>query len=419
MAKDVNFLKAFVSLLEETEVPKQFALWGGMCAVSCALGRKVLLDMGHFTLYPNLYVVFVAGSGKCRKSTAISYTEKMLRELEPRPNLIAQKITTEGLIDALKSRANTGQGTKINISSEGFIFASELVTLLNKQSYEMNLGTTLTDLFDCQDEFEYRTRGRGSESLTNVFLGLLGGATPETMKVAIPEQAIGEGLTSRILFIYTKNPSKPQAIPKFNMEKRQTYEFAVRALHKLNDLEGPVVLTDDAWDKYTTIYEDFYHNSPFHESHLLSGYASRRNIHLLKIAVILAACDTFSLQVDQTHVEKANFCLESIEPRLDMLMKVITTSEKGKNIDFVRNIVHQEGEVTRTELMYKVRHKMNTEDLSSITKTLANSGEITIRAEGRSIIYISRMKEGTTGTVNEELVIEKKLSDMLKGNDYA
>lgn len=79
-----SFVLDFVELCEGTEVPDQFAVWTGLAGVSAALGRNVWCDLGVLTVFPNLYVVLIAGSGQ-KKSTSIEFLEPILYGMEPRP----------------------------------------------------------------------------------------------------------------------------------------------------------------------------------------------------------------------------------------------------------------------------------------------------------------------------------------------
>ena len=60
----------------------------------------------------------------------------------------------------------------------------------------------LTDLFDCRElPWKYRTKGRGDNTIENLYLNLLAATTPDSLASSLPALAIGGGLTSRILFI--------------------------------------------------------------------------------------------------------------------------------------------------------------------------------------------------------------------------
>jgi len=128
MTTSDDFLRDFVRLSEKTEIPVFFMLWCGISGVAATLGRKVWLDMGHYAVYPNLYVVLVAGSGRCRKSTAISQILNLMQEVVPKPNILAAKTTPEGLIDALSGRDCEDESRLLRQTSTGWVCADELGT---------------------------------------------------------------------------------------------------------------------------------------------------------------------------------------------------------------------------------------------------------------------------------------------------
>jgi len=220
-------LRDYLDLVKDTEVPESFAFWCGVAGVSAVLGRRVFLDMGIYRIYPNMFIVLVAGSGKCRKSTAIGMMEDMIWMLTDKPNVISQKITPEALLEALQTGGP---------SSEGFIIVDEPSTFLNKKTYESGLAPLLISMYDCKEHFEYRTKSRGIEVISNSALGLLGGSTVDWIRNAIPEDAIGGGLTSRILFVYQKKPKGPQAFTQVSEEQK------VLTKSLLNRLQGMCLL---------------------------------------------------------------------------------------------------------------------------------------------------------------------------------
>ena len=59
---DYNFLRDFVALSVDTEIPQEFMLWCGISGIGASLGRRVWVDMNTFLIYPNMYIVLLAGS---------------------------------------------------------------------------------------------------------------------------------------------------------------------------------------------------------------------------------------------------------------------------------------------------------------------------------------------------------------------
>ena len=198
-------IKSVCLYCEGTEIPDIFALWSGIMCVSSALGREAFVDQGVFTVYPNLYVMLVAASAKCRKSTSIMVSYKFIDKVIPKINILCQKLTAEYLIGELSGTLSKEERVVIPQAS-GIAIADEVSTLIDKNGFASGLIPLLTKLYDCED-FPYGTRSRGKEFIKNPCLSLFGGSTVKWIKESIPIVSIGGGFTSRIVFVF-KDASK-------------------------------------------------------------------------------------------------------------------------------------------------------------------------------------------------------------------
>lgn len=384
-AESENFLKDFVELNKGTEIPELFALWCGLSAISSVLGRRVWIDMGTYTIYPNTFVVLVAGSGRCRKSTAIGVAEKLIRNVEPRPNIIAQKITPEALIDALHQVDNSTTDVVREVS-EGFVVVDELATFLNKKSYEAGLAALLIPLYDCKDNFEYHTKGQGRSMLNHCCLGLLGASTIDWLRHAVPEEAVGGGLTSRIIFVFVESPMPPVAITTFSQEKKEIQERLIRSLAKVASYQGQMSMSPEAWKYYEDRYNIFWNSSDFFNNHLLTGYASRRFVHLIKVGMLFAV-STNSPQIEERHLIGADSILTASEQHMPRLLELVTSSDRGAMLNVVREKIFKAGKISRSDLLRMLSSKLDSRELTEITDTLIHSNQIQAVAMGSSIYY--------------------------------
>ena len=100
-----NYISEFCKLLERTEVPPRFAIWCGIASLLASLERRVWINQGVYAIYPNFYMVLVAASGQ-KKSTSINTAGRLLRKLNPGPNVVSQKITPEALISSLQKSSD-------------------------------------------------------------------------------------------------------------------------------------------------------------------------------------------------------------------------------------------------------------------------------------------------------------------------
>lgn len=382
-----SFLRTFAKLTSNTEIPGLFAVWSGLAGLSCIMGRRCWIDMGVYTIFPNLFICLVASSGKCRKSTIINIVEGLLYQLEPKPNLISQKITPEALIEALKVVQTNDEHQFLKESCVGFVIADEFNTFLNKRTYETGLGTLLIPLFDCKSHFTYHTRGRGKEVLTDSCLGLLSGTTIDKLKEAIPTEAVGQGLTSRFIFVYCADVAAPVARTRRTKEQCQTEEELIKFLQKAMLLEGEITLTDKAWNFYVKNYNDFREKNPLYNMKTLEGYASRRHVHLLKIAFLFAVSRRLQIVIKEEDIESANELLTLSEKSMPMLLNIITASKTGMLLQEVYEFIRKSKGMSRTELLALMSHKISNKELVEIYETLVHSGRIKVAVKGNDLFF--------------------------------
>src|SRR5437867_8440908 len=101
-----SWLDTYMEYTLDQESPDAFHLWTATTVLAAAMGRKCYINKGYYKLYPNLFVVLVAGAAKLRKSTAINLgiitpDEIELFEHVPNTLIINGKITPEKFIQEL------------------------------------------------------------------------------------------------------------------------------------------------------------------------------------------------------------------------------------------------------------------------------------------------------------------------------
>ena len=172
-----GLLEAYCKYAEHTEVPSRFALWSGLATISAVLGRDCFVDFGFYTIFPNTYIILVAKSARCRKSTSVQMTSFFLRKVKPPVKILAQKMTTEALISSLggmnAKEGDDGSSAILTIESVGSIIADELITFIDRNAFKTGMVTLLTKLYDCTD-FDYETISRKKEEVVNPCLTIHG-----------------------------------------------------------------------------------------------------------------------------------------------------------------------------------------------------------------------------------------------------
>ena len=379
-------IEAICKYTEDTEVPAIFSIWAGVSTVSAILGRDCFVDQGFFVIYPNVYIILVAGSARCRKSTAVNIARDFIGQVEPSVNALSQKMTPESLIGTLSGMMGDTGSQQIVPSAVGVAISDELSTLIDRNSFKSGLIALLTNLYDCSD-FEYSTRGRGKELVKNPCLSMLGASTIQWIKESIPEIAIGGGFTSRIIFVYKDKREKLVYWPTMSDELKLLREDIIHDLNEIAKMRGPMVLHDAAREIYKDEYERFYLHSPLMDNLGLSGYANRRHHILLKVAISVSAASSDERIITEKHMIIALSLLKKAEEAMPLVLRAMVSEKVGDIFEEILAFILAKKTITKPLLIRQFRHKMTAAELDIYMRTLEEEGIVKIEYDGKTIRY--------------------------------
>jgi len=380
-------LEAFCKFTEDTEVPAVFAVWAGIATISAALGRDCFVDQGYFTVYPNLYIVLVSGSARCRKSTAIGIAEDFIKQIKPAVNILSQKMTPEGLIGALSGMIGEIGATEVVPAAIGIAIVDELSTLIDKNAFKSGMISILTKLYDAKD-FEYLTRGRGREMVKNPCLSILGGSTLHWIKESVPIVSIGGGFTSRVVFIYKDKREKLVPWPVLSAENKQRKEDIIHDLNEVAKLRGPFAVDNQALEMYKSEYVNFYENSHLMDNQDLSGYANRRHHILLKLSMIISASRRDSRVITASDMSTSVSIMQRAEESMPLILRALTAKEIGDTFDEILKFLIRHKVANKSDLIRHFRHKLSSQQIDEVMRTLEEGGYIAVEVDGRAIRYV-------------------------------
>jgi len=387
-----GILQGFLDITKEsTEIPEVFAIWAGISTVSAVLKRNAFIDLGHFTVFPNTYIVLVAGSARCRKSTSIEMAASFIKNVKPGVKIMSQRMTPEALISSLSG--HSAEGNSLISTAEGILIVDELSTLIDKNAFNSGLIPVLTKLYDSMD-FTYETKSRGIELIHSPCLSLLGGSTLHWIKESIPKVAIGGGFTSRVIFVYRESPENLVPFPFISEETKKIRDDIKHDLNEIAKIRGEFVLSKDAKDIYGKEYKRFMKESPFFDSDNLSGYAGRRHIMLLKICMIVSAASKDDRKIEYDDMKIAINFIEIAEAGMDEVLSKIQSEPVGDIAEEVLSFIMKKKIVYRSTLVKKMTYKVTSAQLNIILDTLleyrdSNGNKIlTIEKEGNRTKYV-------------------------------
>ena len=373
------------------ESPELFHVWVMLVMIASVLERKVFINRAYYKIYPNLYVILVAGTAKCHKSVSINMgINGILPKLKDPPKVFAQKITNERLIQFLSNQADVESDVvedRIKFTASGLIAATELSTFLGRTAMDSGIITTLTDLYDSPDEWRYETKTAGTNVLTNTCINMIGASTGKWLRNAIPSEAVGGGFISRSIFVYQDQPKRLIPFPEDEIpdDINKMRKRIVNDLDHISKLEGKMGLTDAAKDWYTEWYEkDALRTSQHHESNFFTRWSES----ILKVAMILSVSERDDLTIRVSDFQKADAILEQVRSTISPVIDTMTIEDSEMATQKIKGIIARRGKIDHSSLVRYASKYVKVEGLKQIVETLEEASIIRVTlSQGGGRVY--------------------------------
>ena len=349
MRKCDGILKSYLQYTAQSESPTRYHIWCFLGVVAAALRRKVYINMGFFKVYPNMFIVLVGPPG-ARKTIAIRIATNLVSN-NPDIHVSADCITREALIKAMKDAQETitvtGSENQIAFHSSLTIVSEELSVFLGKENHA--LLSFLTNLYDCSDRWEYRTKNMGTDILHGTWLNMLAATTPAWLSGSIPLTAIGGGFTSRIVFIVEDGPRHKMSIPTITPDERVIKEQIIFDLEQIALLGGEIKLSEEAFKWY----DQWYVNKvdKLESDSRFDGYISRKHIHLLKVAMLLSICDSDKLIIEVEHLKLGIELIDELEEKMIDAFGSAGRSDIGMDVDDIHTAIKVSKKIPKKDLL--------------------------------------------------------------------
>ena len=340
-----NWLKGYVHHTRFSESPDAYHFWTGVATVAGALRRKVWIDQRQFQWTPNFYVILVGPPGVAAKSTSIRSGLSILEKVEGvffGPQSMTWQALTESLQNAQEVVEVPGL-VEPEVMSCLTIGVSELGTFLRADDGE--LVDVLVSMWDGQKEvWRRQTRTQGTTTIHNAWLNIIGCTTPAWLKDNFPEVFIGGGLTSRILFVYADRKRQFVAYPGDLIPAKEYQLEADNLLHdlrKISEIRGEYQLHPLAKRWGVQWYEDHWTRprSPNLSSDRFDGYYARKQTHIHKTAIVIAASKRDNLEILMEDLIEADIVVSALEENMLKVFASIGVSPEAKKSTEIVSIV--------------------------------------------------------------------------------
>lgn len=380
-----NWLDSYLKYTDNTESPVSYHTWCGLSVIAGALQRRVYLQWGLAeTIYPNLYVVLIGPSGRTRKGTAIGIAKSMLKAT-PGVTVVPESSSgRQAMILAMKRASKNFEDPidgKIKFHCSVTAFSEELSVFLGQG--DIAYLSNLTDWYDSKDDWEYETVGRGKDSLQGLCLNLCGGTAPDWIQSMIPQEALGGGFTSRVIFIVEEK--KRKIVPEYVVddETRELGEKLQRDLERIANLAGEMRFDEEGKQAYVDWYIDqdtkLSAGQPAIPDTRFAGYCERRATHLRKLMLVCSASRGDDLKLTKADFLKAKGLLEAAEVKMGRTFGGLGKARNSAETDTVMDFIREMGTTTRQMLLKKFYRDIDPMTLSTVETTLEQAGKIKIK----------------------------------------
>jgi len=366
-----DWLDGYMQYTEDTEPAKLYRKWVGISTIASALQRKVWLPVGKVgTWFPNFFIILVGPSGKARKGTAMGPGKKLIKEIEG-IKIAAQSVTKEALVRNMAEANQTSfaedDESKPILHSSLTIFSEELTVFLGYSNRE--LMAYLTDWYDCEHPWVNETKTQGVDVIQGTWLNLLGATTPKLIRTTLPEDAVGGGFTSRVIFVFEED--KEKAITPWAIKRdEETFELLLEDLREIHQCAGQVSITPAFSDYFTDAYYRL-EEKPAVDHPRFGGYNNRRAGHMVKLAMVLSASESNSLVLEKRHIKRADKILSNTEVKMPRTFHGTGTSDKSEVTSNIMTYIAHRGKTTEQEIFQRFYQDLDgLDDLRDILQAL-------------------------------------------------
>lgn len=381
-----NWIDSYMELMLNTEPARLFDLWTAYSVIAAALRRKVYLQLGRLTYFPNIYCVFVAEPGVARKTQAVKYGVELLSTI-PEIKMSSDSATKEAMtddifdsgLDALMPDNSNMRHSSLNIISK------EFESFLGQKKENTRMLMALTDLYDCPDEWSSRTRHSGSTKIIRPWLNLIAATTPDSLASSLPASAVGGGLTSRILFIWADKKKRPVAIPSMTPKELILKDHLIKDLYVISRISGEYVMTADCINHWQIWYDQFDEDESGNRicaDKSFNGWYSRKPTFIIKIAILRSAAEADTRVVQWRHIEEALQAVRDVELVMGNAFKAIGKSEITAEVDTVLQLVRSSRDISEKQLMTTVWRDIDSSKFDNVIETLIKTGKVRREYQG-------------------------------------
>jgi hypothetical protein len=362
--------------------------WAGVSAIAGALRRRVWIDQRYFRWYPNFYICLVAPPGIVSKSTTAGVAMNLLRRV-PGVKFGPDVVTWPALVQAFEEVTEMFELDGVYYPMSALTLeSSEFGNLLDPQDKQM--VDLLVSLWDGKEGvFKKSTKTNGSNAVENPWINMIACTTPSWIAGNFPEYMIGGGFTSRTIFVYADTKAKYIAYPADHVPdnfKLQGDMLVEDLTHISANVCGEYKLSPAATEWGNNWYKRHYSKRAINlDAERFGGYIARKQTHIHKLAMVLAASAGDAMLIEPEHLSVADSMVTDLEPDMQFVFSKVGRNDSSQYAEKLVNFIAERGKVPYGEA-YRYVHTYfpSMRDFEDVLAGCCRAGYIkTIQEEGK------------------------------------
>lgn len=389
-----NFIDDLLSMTSEAETPESFIKWSGYASISAILKRNVFLNKFYYTVYPNIYVLFIADSGLAKGFSNVIASR--LVDSIGNTRVISGRNSIQGILKDLATATTSDNGKPPILDACCFLNSGEFVNFLLQDDQAVSI---LTELYDSNYIQKYTStlKSTGKETLKNPYVVLLGSSNETLLKEALPESSVEGGFIARTILV---REEKKRTINPLTRKPLKTIDFSIFTpyLKEVAELRGEFTYTTAARDYYEEWYKEFAQR----DYQDRTGSSNRLHDTILKLSIIISASRRLDKKLELTDVQDAiKELVEAKSKERGLFLVSNSKSELATKTRSVLSTLLRLTKVSRVKLLQANYGIVNAEDLDKVIDNLTQAKFVRSVKEDKELYYEltdtakERVKKGT------------------------
>lgn len=220
-------------------------------------------------------------------------------------------------------------------SSTCFVL-KELASLMRAKTEDV--VNFLLGLYDCPIDYEYRTISRQKDRVRRACVNLIAGTTPSYMQSTFDDRILNEGFSSRTFYIFSnRNKQNKFFISRRTDEQIEHKKHLLEHLFNLSQLCGHVQVEEGTYEFLQEWWDQYESNKALraNKSPKLEAYYSRKNIHVMKIAMAMHFGESVLMTIPLQRFKDAIAFLEREEKNMHLALMLEGNNPMSRATKFV------------------------------------------------------------------------------------